>query len=332
MSTELAERPAAALPEAIEAALLHGDLKRLTVAERLVFYQARCRSAGLDPKCRPFAYLELNGKTVLYALKECAEQLNSIHGISHMVSGITVNEKGGIIEVMVEAEMRNGRRTFDMGCVKIGGLTGEALANAKMKAITKAKRRATLSLCGLGDMPDESELDTMDAVRLQENGQPAKIDNGSGHATGKYASEEQTRVYMEALDGYLDKRNAAWFDRWTSKQGEVPEGLKPLCNHFQADNHLVKWAIALGLIAPGSVHESGPKAGQLGRLTAILYHRPERKQLAQEMARYVDEQERVALQVLQRKHPELFEDEPTEAAESDIEGLGDQPEDLEEAP
>jgi hypothetical protein len=44
--------------------------------------------------------------------------------------------------------------------VPVTNLKGEALANAFMKAETKAKRRATLSICGLGIL-DESELDTM---------------------------------------------------------------------------------------------------------------------------------------------------------------------------
>ena len=42
---------------------------------------------------------------------------------------------------------------------------GESRANAIMKATTKAKRRVTLSICGLGGMPDESELDTMPGVQ-----------------------------------------------------------------------------------------------------------------------------------------------------------------------
>ncbi|EOV0478051.1 hypothetical protein ACOIM4_001927, partial [Campylobacter coli] len=44
------------------------------------------------------------------------------------------------------------------GALNIKNLGGDNLANAIMKAITKAKRRVTLSICGLG-MLDESELD-----------------------------------------------------------------------------------------------------------------------------------------------------------------------------
>ena len=46
-----------------------------------------------------------------------------------------------------------------MGVVSITGLKGENLANAMMKAETKAKRRATLSICGLGWMDEVEALD-----------------------------------------------------------------------------------------------------------------------------------------------------------------------------
>jgi hypothetical protein len=41
-------------------------------------------------------------------------------------------------------------------------LKGEARANAELKAVTKAKRRATLSICGLGWL-DETEVDDIPA-------------------------------------------------------------------------------------------------------------------------------------------------------------------------
>jgi hypothetical protein len=47
-----------------------------------------------------------------------------------------------------------------MGAVAIAGLKGEALANALMKAETKAKRRVTLSISGLG-MLDETEAEDL---------------------------------------------------------------------------------------------------------------------------------------------------------------------------
>jgi hypothetical protein len=55
-----------------------------------------------------------------------------------------------------------GRTDAAKGAVNISGLKGEALANALMKAETKAKRRATLSICGLGFL-DETEVEDIPA-------------------------------------------------------------------------------------------------------------------------------------------------------------------------
>lgn len=62
--------------------------------------------------------------------------------------------------VEVEAELPNGRKDFATAAVPVKGLTGDALANAIMKCETKAKRRVTLSIAGLG-MLDETEIETI---------------------------------------------------------------------------------------------------------------------------------------------------------------------------
>ena len=46
--------------------------------------------------------------------------------------------------------------------------------NAKLKAITKAKRRVTLSICGLGFL-DETEIET---IPTRPHSQPAQIEAG----------------------------------------------------------------------------------------------------------------------------------------------------------
>jgi hypothetical protein len=55
-----------------------------------------------------------------------------------------------------------------MGAVSIAGLKGDALVNATLKAITKAKRRVTLSICGLG-MLDETEIDTIQDAKVVDD-------------------------------------------------------------------------------------------------------------------------------------------------------------------
>lgn len=56
--------------------------------------------------------------------------------------------------------MPHGRQDESIGAVPIAALKGEALANAMMKCETKAKRRVTLSICGLG-MLDETEVESV---------------------------------------------------------------------------------------------------------------------------------------------------------------------------
>ena len=156
MATELAT--AGPLTANIEKVLLEGDLKPLTPQERLHYDHAICASLGLNPLTKPFAYIALNGKLQLYALKDCTEQLRKVHGVS--ITGVDPKQIGDLVVVVASASDRDGRVDSSTGAVNVKGLTGEALANAMMKCETKAKRRVTLSLCGLG-MLDETEIATL---------------------------------------------------------------------------------------------------------------------------------------------------------------------------
>jgi hypothetical protein len=74
--------------------------------------------------------------------------------------------------VTARASLPDGRCDEEIGAVPIKGLSGDALANALMKASTKAKRRVTLSICGLGFL-DESELETIQELHQQEHVAPS---------------------------------------------------------------------------------------------------------------------------------------------------------------
>jgi hypothetical protein len=166
-------------PEVLEQVLIGGDLAQLTEARRLAYYRAVCQSLGLNPLSKPFEYLTLNGKLRLYALRDCADQLRRLHGIS---ISITNRERlDDICIVTARAKDRTGREDESTGAVALGTLKGDALANALMKCETKAKRRVTLSLAGLGWL-DETELETISHVRVGEpTGDP---EAGDIHCTG----------------------------------------------------------------------------------------------------------------------------------------------------
>lgn len=143
--------------QAIELALVSGDLAKLTPAQRLSYYRQVCDSLGLNPLTRPFDYITLNNKLALYARKDCTEQLRKNQVVSVAIVGRELVEDCYI--VTARATMPSGRQDESIGAVSIHGLKGEARANAMMKAETKAKRRVTLSICGLG-MLDETEVET----------------------------------------------------------------------------------------------------------------------------------------------------------------------------
>src|SRR6266478_7742389 len=152
-------------PEVLEQVLIGGDLAQLTEAQRLAYYRAVCQSLGLNPLSKPFEYLTLNGKLRLYALRDCADQLRRLHGISIY---ITNRERlGDIYIVTARAKDRTGREDESTGAVPLGNLKGDALANALMKSETKAKRRVTLSIAGLGWL-DETELDTIQSAAAEK--------------------------------------------------------------------------------------------------------------------------------------------------------------------
>ena len=142
----------------IESVVTKGDLAKLSSQERTQYYVEVCKSVGLNPFTRPFEYIILNGKLILYARRDAADQLRKINGVSIEVVSRKIEDE--LVVVHVRASDKTGRTDEDFGAVSIAHLTGEARANAILKAITKAKRRVTLSISGLGFI-DETEVDDM---------------------------------------------------------------------------------------------------------------------------------------------------------------------------
>jgi len=142
----------------IASIVLKGDISALKPDEKVAYYRSVCERVGLDPATQPFQLLTLQGKQILYASKSATEQLSKVHGVSHEVRDRQTVDS--VFIVYVRASLPGGRFTDASGAVNIGGAKGDNLANALMKAETKAKRRATLSLLGLG-MMDETEVETV---------------------------------------------------------------------------------------------------------------------------------------------------------------------------
>lgn len=170
----------------LEKVLVSGDLSKISPADRLQYYQMVCKSMGLNPLSRPFEYIELKGRLTLYAKKDATDQLRKNHGVS--IDDIDIQDDKDGITVKVKGHDQTGRSDVEIGCVSKSD-AGWSVQNVKMKAVTKAKRRLTLSLCGLGWL-DESEIETIRDARpvivdsttgeiVQNAPQPAELPKGN---------------------------------------------------------------------------------------------------------------------------------------------------------
>src|SRR5215471_2387589 len=171
----------------MESVLVKGDLSKLTPQERNDYYLAVCKSLGLNPLTKPLDYIVLSGKTVLYAKRDAADQLRKLNGVS-----IEITDKhfqDGLIVVTVKATDKTGRIDSDMGVVPMPKGADEIRSNAILKAVTKAKRRVTLSICGLGFL-DESEIESIGDRRTFQETPQTEPDEGE--------PKDEAEIRMEA--------------------------------------------------------------------------------------------------------------------------------------
>lgn len=196
----------------VESLVTRGDISGLSAGEKAAYYIKRCEQLGLDPASKPFAVLRLNGKEVLYAEKGAADQLAAMHRINRKITdGPKVIDLGGkkLLYVQCEASHPNGRVEMDVATVPLAG----DLDNLMMKIVTKAKRRATLAILGLGmldqteveGIPDHAKGGTVEidlppqhaAVRTERAGLPPPRDHD---AANTHMEEPERPEVVEAAD------------------------------------------------------------------------------------------------------------------------------------
>lgn len=148
--------------------VLKGDLSALKPREKVQYYNELCHALGLNPLTRPFEYIRLQGQEVLYANKSATEQLRKKYRVS-VIEKTESQPREDVYVVTVKVEDSEGRTDIASGAIELGkGISASDFANLLMKAETKAKRRATLSICGLG-MIDETELETTAAQYVTDD-------------------------------------------------------------------------------------------------------------------------------------------------------------------
>lgn len=156
--------------ELMERIIAVGDVVALTPEDRAHYLVRVAESAGLNPLSQPFDLIpSQGGKLKLYPNKSATDQLRKMYRLRTIMRSAREEPKGIYV---VEVEVTDGLRAeTNIGAVPIAGLQGEALANAMMKAHTKAKRRATLDFVGLG-LLDEIEIEVMRADYMARHAEP----------------------------------------------------------------------------------------------------------------------------------------------------------------
>jgi hypothetical protein len=171
--------PTDPLEEALERMVKgEGDLAALTPSQRAALYKGVCERLGLDPMTYPLQYLWVRApgggeRLILYLNKDGAAQLRKLHKVStRLVDHRYIPEAGAYVAV-VEASTPDGRVEVETGAVSIRGAGPNDVANALMHAITKAKRRATIAIVGVGFLDETEALSIPDA-------RPARVDVETG--------------------------------------------------------------------------------------------------------------------------------------------------------
>lgn len=195
------------LNEKVLEVLVTGNLKNLSASQKVEYYNAVCSSLGLNPLTKPFAYFEVQGREVLGINKGGCEQLRKLYSIS--VVELNSSQSGDLYTVTCKVATPDGRTDQGTGAVDLKGLTGKALSNAIMTCETKAKNRATQSICSLG-MLDYTEIE--DARHRRSEGAKAlniALSGTNGVTAGHHEPLEVTAHLYDLERVPEDRRNQA---------------------------------------------------------------------------------------------------------------------------
>jgi len=148
-----------AIEEFAKGFIKKNDIAFMTEPQRAEYYLLLCKHLGLNPLTMPIQYIAFQGRLVAYVTKGATDQLAARGKLSRVVlEGPDVREIDGsrFAYCKVRISTPDGREETSVAFLPAGRID----ENLLMKCESKAKRRGTLSILGLG-MVDESDADTM---------------------------------------------------------------------------------------------------------------------------------------------------------------------------
>lgn len=261
--------------DTLEKIIKSGDLSGLSWPERWDYYLSVCKATGLDPTTRPLDLIEdkRDHKVTLYINKEGAAQLRKAYNVS--IDKLEQRIENGLCTVVAYASLPSGRRDSDIGIVSVandkGAFRGDWLGNAIKKAVTQAKRRVTISICGFGFL-DETEVDqvpTFERVALRSETTPIQTHEQPSVSLGDgRAVNPETGEVLDATPEKDPEREEALIAMARAVAAlAAAEGKHPNAVRAAAKKHLGITAERGGDVSTSEIKEiAGWATGQLGIL------------------------------------------------------------------
>jgi len=205
----------------------NGKCDNLSDEQKVEYGNWLSMKMGVSPDLRPIDFIPTKNGLKPYLNKGAAELIRDVRSIS--VTAITVSEQNGMYVVICNVRDTKGRIDSDIGAWP----KGEEPHNSLMKAVTKAKRRATLSMCRLGGVIEEAhpteynnntaEQEPKSAVLLEDESKTKKTfrDVVLSKIDGDDLPKEILTLLLEQAQRLANTTSIAEAANWLQEKGEI---------------------------------------------------------------------------------------------------------------
>ena len=218
------------MPSSTMRAMLYNEWHKVAEQDRFKHIQNLCTVLNIPTPMNPFRFIEMKGRTVLYAGVEAAQLLARLNNLSITTTGKSLDADANLLTIDMKAVDGNGRTVENFGCIYLGGLVGQERGNAIMKCHTKTFRRTVFTAVGLS-AADEDDLERESSYmgtpqNLIPQQPPKPVEEQSQVVPESQLSEdEEARMYILrelTKKGGICERDAKKAKQWIVSVGEVP--------------------------------------------------------------------------------------------------------------